>query len=664
MFAFNLRYLSPRAYEYIRNKFDSNLPHSSTVRKWFAFSSSSSDGGFVNSALQSLRMLAEELAKENKIAKVSVSIDEVSIRQQIQYLHFKKRFSGFINFGTKHGDNDSLPVATHAIVIMVNGINVRVTLPIAFFFITQLIAEEKAILIASIVKTLTDIGVRVVSITGDGIPSNIAAYEILGASFSSDNIVPYFIDTETCHKVYTIHDPPHMLKLLRNYLGDAKIFRDSQNRTIEWKFIERLYRSTNNELTSHKLTKIHVDYKSTPMKVGLAAQTYSNSVATSIDKLRSSGLQQFQGSEGTVEFIDRVNKLFDVFNSDVVVAGNVYKSPINPNTKDTIFTFLDDMVEYFCGMTLKGKSVLKSTKNTGFKGFIANSVALKLMYQEFVESNLINELRTVSIQQDLLESFFGRIRSAGGNNTNPNVQQFCASFRQALLNKELTCSALSNCVDKLDIFTVSSGEHGQQRKPSNTQDFIMLANTVEFENESDLDDINITPRAEDDVHFHGSSEESAQTSLGVSNIAGYIEELIQKNKKFNCDDCAMLFEVNQKIDPNLFIKNKKNSLPYQSTFNVCKIANNVMSNYLQHVDECYFDYTKLFDMIKSEISLEDLYSSTNFDHNADHKTFIIDLIIEEFIRIRAVNKARLLTLGLHKNLIRSAKTHDIHFAGQ
>lgn len=35
-FALNMRYLSPRAYEYLRHKFCDNLPHSDTIRKWFS----------------------------------------------------------------------------------------------------------------------------------------------------------------------------------------------------------------------------------------------------------------------------------------------------------------------------------------------------------------------------------------------------------------------------------------------------------------------------------------------------------------------------------------------------------------------------------------------------------------------------------------------------
>lgn len=97
-----------------------------------------------------------------------------------------------------------------------------------------------------------------------------------------------------------------------------------------------------------------------------------------------------------------------------------------------------------------------------------------MIYEEFVETNLITVLRTVSVQQDYLESFFGRMRAGNGNNTNPTEEQFNGNFRRTLINKELTCSALSNCVDKLDLLTVPSTQ--MKKQSSANDDFVMVMN--------------------------------------------------------------------------------------------------------------------------------------------------------------------------------------------
>lgn len=80
---------------------------------------------------------------------------------------------------------------------------------------------------------MTDIGLIILTVTFDGLNTNTAGVEILGASFSHDNIVPIIINPENERKVYCILDPPHMLKLMRNCLGDEKVLIDRNGRFIE-----------------------------------------------------------------------------------------------------------------------------------------------------------------------------------------------------------------------------------------------------------------------------------------------------------------------------------------------------------------------------------------------------------------------------------------------
>lgn len=229
-FSLNMRFLSPRAYEYLRTKFNDNLPHSSTIRKWFSLSSATGEGGFNEAAFETLKRIADDLKEQNQTICCSISFDEMAIRRHVQWQHAKKKFSGFVNFSTKQNENDPLPVATHALVVLLNGINISITIPIAHFFITTLIGEEKAIFIGAVVKAVSEIGIRVVTITFDGLKTNLTGAEILGASFTHDNCIPFIINPDNQEKVYCILDPPHMIKLMRNCLGDEKLLKD--RRTI------------------------------------------------------------------------------------------------------------------------------------------------------------------------------------------------------------------------------------------------------------------------------------------------------------------------------------------------------------------------------------------------------------------------------------------------
>lgn len=133
MFSLNLNFLSARAYDYVREKFDNHLPHPVTIRKWFSKGNGSCTGGFHESALSCLSDIVQELTAAGKQMYVALSFEEMSTRQHIQYLHHKKRFAGFINFGTQNNDKEPLPVAKNAIVIMLNALNMSLTMPIAFF---------------------------------------------------------------------------------------------------------------------------------------------------------------------------------------------------------------------------------------------------------------------------------------------------------------------------------------------------------------------------------------------------------------------------------------------------------------------------------------------------------------------------------------------------
>lgn len=367
-------------------------------------------------------------------------------------------------------------------------------------------------------------------------------------------------------------------------------------------------------------------------------------------------LLSIKDSEGTVEFLKKFNIGFDVFNCDKQIDDSVYKSPINAVTKRIVFSFLDGFIDYIDGLKLNGKSILKTTRKVPFSGFKSNSIALKMMYTELVESGSIEKICTTGIQQDLLESFFGRMRSRGGNNTNPTEEQFIGNFRRIIVNKELTSSILSNCVDKLQILNVSSSKKCCIIPDSN---FIMqISSENEVENEQNIEEFELENNQEEQTIFDGNISHS--DTLGVANLAGTIEVHLQRNKKIFRSECAEVFELNDKIDANHFIKNKRNILPCKSTYMICNLGQMIISKYFDSVHISHFDYDKLFKMIKNEINPEDSYILTSFEH----RSFVIDVVIEEMIKMRCTAIARIETLAHHNQFVRSAKTHDIHFAGQ
>ena len=77
-------------------------------------------------------------------------------------------------------------------------------------------------------------------------------------------------------------DVCHMLKLIRNMLGMQNIF-DGNDRIIKWEYIDHLFKLQEKGLRlGNKLKQEHVNWKKNIMKVCLAAQVISGSIADSL----------------------------------------------------------------------------------------------------------------------------------------------------------------------------------------------------------------------------------------------------------------------------------------------------------------------------------------------------------------------------------------------
>lgn len=67
-------------------------------------------------------------------------------------------------------------------------------------------------------------------------------------------------------------------------------------------------------------------------------------------------LPEFSGSDDTVDFIRKINDLFDIFNSRNL---NMYgfKKPINIKNGDSLLDFINLMDTYSRGLKLEGESI-------------------------------------------------------------------------------------------------------------------------------------------------------------------------------------------------------------------------------------------------------------------------------------------------------------------
>ena len=105
-----------------------------------------------------------------------------------------------------------------------------------------------------------------------------------------------------------------MLKLLRNTIAEKGILTDKSNKQIRWQYVKQLYELQDQEglRAANRLKHNHIEWFQQKMKVSLAAQVLSRSVASAFEFVsKDLCLPQFADADDTVAFIRIVDRLFD-----------------------------------------------------------------------------------------------------------------------------------------------------------------------------------------------------------------------------------------------------------------------------------------------------------------------------------------------------------------
>lgn len=362
-FALSLHYNSPKAYRYVRAKFNNTLPNESTIKKWYANSSVDGEPGISRGAIRTLKKLVEEARSAGSEFYCSLVFDEMAIRQHVQYNMNEKKNSGFITFG--HKNDAPPPVASQSITFMINGLNKPCSFPVAHEFVTVLNAEQKSKLLDNVVSEITFTGAKIVAISYDGLPANFKACEILGALFDPKNLRPYILNSVDHSKIRVVFDACHMLKLIRNFMESKKYIYDEQKRKIEWDhFVKLVSLRIKSEFCTHKISRKNVELKGVDkMSVKLAAQLFSASVANSLEFVMNQNYAGFDNCSGTIEFCRKINNIFDVMNTGPKDSmensnANIFKVPLCSETARCVFDFLDDAYKYIELLTHNNMSIL------------------------------------------------------------------------------------------------------------------------------------------------------------------------------------------------------------------------------------------------------------------------------------------------------------------
>lgn len=242
----------------------------------------------------------------------------MSIRENVRYKN--GRHNGFVDLNTDiiEEENDNLPLAKCVWVFLTVFITSGWKIPIVYFLINSLTANERANLLLLALELLHESQAEVTSITFDGMISNVSMCKILGANFNlGSNFAPFFLHLIK-KKIFVIWDPCHILKLIRNTLAETGDFVDSNGQEVSWEHIVLLREEEEIQQlkVATKLTPKHIDFVNMKMNVRLAAQTFSDSVAKGLRFMNDDavGLSKFPNTKGTAEFCQKMNDIFDLLN--------------------------------------------------------------------------------------------------------------------------------------------------------------------------------------------------------------------------------------------------------------------------------------------------------------------------------------------------------------
>lgn len=639
-YALTLHFYSPKAYNYVRSKFYKSLPHPKTISKWYCTIS-----GEPGISIEALKSITSRVQGCSYRLVGSLCFDEMSIRQHIDYCGDK--FVGYVDCGSNI-ECDTTKVAREALVFCVVCINQPWKIPIAYYLINGISTEQKTNLTLQCLSALESTGLSVVSLTCDGLSSNLSMLKSLGCNFNIDNsqhFQTFFKHPTVDRKVYFFLDPSHMIKLIRNSLGSAKEIMDSHGNKIKWIYLEYLHKLQEEEglHLANKLGKKHILYRDNKMKVKLATQLLSTSVACALklckDELK---LPNFQGSSATIEFLLIFNDLFDILNSRNMRQYGL-KKPLNNNNFMEVEAQLAVSYNYIKSLVLckTNQKIVNSKLKTGFLGFLININSTLDLYKDLVlQHKYLAYLPMYKISQDHIELIFGCIRSQGGYNNNPTVKQFKSALKKIIVHVEIKDDRTGNCVplDNISILNIPS----TNKSLVQSIDSLRVINASTNPEYSWLRVFEEPSDGDHDFYLDYPFLITEYKNEVISYMAGYILKCL--SKRLHCSIClkTLYNDDSTKQNCNLISIKNKGALTYPSCdlIRICKKTEQKILLYIKayktlntlSIEKCTLEIVSHFLNTDIFIELKNHISDHDFDSN--HIYHLLKLIVQVYLKIR------------------------------
>ncbi len=384
-------------------------------------------------------------------------LDEMSLKKALGYDPKLKNYIGVCTITDPEEQEEIL--ATQLLVFMLVSLDGLWRQPLGYWFTHHENASNLSNLVDEGLRLTHENDIEIAGIVFDGAATNIAMSNKMGANLCIQNMKNWFHHPVTHAKVYIFPDACHMLKLVRNLLGEKEeLFLDGFEHPVKMVHFKALveHQEETGFRSGNRLTWEHVNYQNHIMKVLYATQLLSGSSASSLEDAKIDGFDpRLDDCETTVYFCRMIDKLFDFCNSRSPKATG-QRAALTPENYDRKKEEMLGIISVLEKIRVKEQQVDKKTKTTktvesavaignkktcilGFKTTV-NSI-FDLARQLFDrKDNPTTKFYTYLVQQDYLEPFFSLIRHHDGWKDNPTPLQIKYIMRKLIVIK---CGGLS-----------------------------------------------------------------------------------------------------------------------------------------------------------------------------------------------------------------------------
>lgn len=272
---------------------------------------------------------------------------------------------------------------------------------------------------------------------------------------------PYFHVNEK--DIYYTFDTPHLIKLVRNNLISYDFH--FQDRVAKYEHIVKFYENDKQKSfkLAHKLTNSHIHPTNfDKMKVRYAVPLLSNSVAAGLSTYVDLNIIEESGRD-TAEFVKIMNNLFDALNSSNLKDNYEYRRTFSG--KQLQITYFNEMFKQFQNLKLidpkNGKDVTSKVKF--LFGFQVTITSIMQLFED-LKSEGSTFLFTRRLNQDVLENFFGQIRTKNGLATEPTSRQFMSAFQKLYFSNIIKPPKAGNCEDDLGKLLIQTSALSQRNE--------------------------------------------------------------------------------------------------------------------------------------------------------------------------------------------------------